>query len=218
MKHLNRANHYLVFFILLVLPLTVILTGQDIPADENTLIKVTFINNSDQDVMINTMTFDNVVSSQPLVSRSQLVLDIPQGQRIRLDYAPCPKQTLLSPLGSVNELNRTITIQNDGENLFIQERFSGQLHKGKGEKRQKQQTISEPEAERSPQCADPNQPQNKTDQIKLIDPKELKELQGPHTTRVEDPTKPAPKEQVEKTEKDKKKLKEKKDKVEKKQE
>lgn len=211
---MNVNKHFLVLFFLLLLPFSAMtVMGQDAQPVNDSPVKVTFINNSSHQITINVLSFGNIADTQALAPGANLVLNIDQGNRVRLDYEPCPKQSLLSPLGSLNELNRTVTIRNDGKNVFIQERFSGQLNKGKGQKRSKKQTISEPMADRPPNCGEKPDAQKQG-----MGPQDQNKPDHLHVTRKEDPKKPAPKEAVKKTSKklkEKKKL-DKKEKLEKK--
>jgi len=52
-------------------------------------------------------------------------LKLPSGTALRLEYGSPPYQTQISALGSLNEQLRKITIRDDGDHIFIQEKISG---------------------------------------------------------------------------------------------
>jgi hypothetical protein len=112
-------------------------------------VNVKFQNDSDHMVVIHVLSDTLIVSSQYLEPLKNLEIDVAFGNNIRLEYKPFPQRTTLSQLGSLNELYRTILIRNDGEHVFIEEKFSGQRVKGKGIKRIPKATVSDPELERN---------------------------------------------------------------------
>lgn len=148
-------------------------------------------NNSSHTVQVHILSHGTISGTYPLASKQNLELDVDFGLSIRLEYPPCPRQTTLSQMGSLNETNRNIYLRDDGENIFIQEKFSGarkETRRRAGNRRIPSNIISEPPTD----CADKPAPNN------------VKESQP---TRKEDPTKPAPKEAPKEKEKKKKKKK-----------
>ncbi len=115
------------------------------PEAQQQPVEVSFTNTSDHQVHVHLLSFDTIQETHVLEAGGDLKLDVEAGNRIRLEYATCPNRTELSPMGSVNELKRMIEIRNDGETVFIQERFEGQRVKSKGTPRIKHNVISEPE-------------------------------------------------------------------------
>lgn len=151
-------------FLLLLLCFTVFLQlgiyGED--TKEETPIKVKFQNDSDHSIAVHVLNNTMITSSQYLEPHMELEIKVAFGSRVRLDYKPKPRQTLLSQMGSLNELFRTVVIRNDGETVFIREKFSGQRVKVTGEKRIPKATISNPESERRKgRTGDPGKTQDK---------------------------------------------------------
>lgn len=133
---------FLLFLVALVQPgLYAEETNEDSP------IKVTLQNNSDQSVLVHVLAYDMIEATHSLEPGKVLELETLVGNRLRLEYAPSPHESLLSPLGSLNETNRTVSIRNDGKYIFIEEKISGQRVKGKGENRIQPRTISDPQLE-----------------------------------------------------------------------
>ena len=165
-------------------------------ADERPVV-VKFENTSDHIVRVHILSNDAVIITHILGPQNAMETEVEPGNRIRLEYDPPPHRTTLSEMGSRNELNRTVLLTNDGANLFIQERFSGQREKGKGTPRIKFPTASDPDEARGTLNA------GQTGQGNKKNPDEIK------NTRKEDPLGPEPKKQkdmgkAKKTEKDKK--------------
>lgn len=116
--------------------------GEEVPAT------VTFMNRSSRVVIVHLTAFDAIQATHPVNAGQELTIQVPFGNIIRVEYAVAPFQTTLSPIGSVNELERSVTITDQGENLFLNETFSGQRHPGKGENRRKWETVSDPDQDR----------------------------------------------------------------------
>ncbi len=135
------------------------------PTDDETPIKITFQNTSSQPVIVHVLSFDVAESTHNLEPGKTLEIAVENGRNVRLQYQPNPRQTLLGPMGSLNELFRTVTIRDDGDHLFITEKYSGQRGKRKGGKlRPKQDVVSpqpQPQLPRPPRKADPTQPEQK---------------------------------------------------------
>ena len=112
---------------------------------EDRPVVVKFDNNSDHVVHVHILTNGAVVTTHTVGPKNAMELDVVQGDRIRLEYAPPPHQTTLSEMGSRNELYRTVSLRNDGVHLFIQEKFSGQREKGIGKARMRFPTASDPQ-------------------------------------------------------------------------
>jgi hypothetical protein len=147
---------FLLFFIILVQPG---LYGSE--ADEELPIKITFQNSSDHPVLVHVISYDMIEASYNLEPKRDMEIEVAFGNKIELEYPPAPHRTVLSEMGSLNELYRTVYLRNDGEHLFIEEKFSGQRIKGKGEKRIPRPFISEPELEpRTTQKSAPDQPEH----------------------------------------------------------
>lgn len=141
---------------------------------------VKFENTSDHIVRVHILANDAVIITHILGPQNAMETEVEPGNRIRLEYDSPPHQTTLSEMGSRNELNRTVLLTNDGANLFIQERFSGQREKGKGTPRIKFPTASDPDELRgTPKAGQGNQ----------RNPVDIK------NTRKEDPLGPEPKKQ-----------------------
>jgi hypothetical protein len=149
-------------------------------------VHVTLKNNSSHTVQVHIISFGMISATYTLEAKQDMEMDVEYGHQIRLEYMPSPKETTLSQMGSLNELNRTVLLRddNDGKNIFIREKFSGSRKKPMGSRpmRIPKEIISNPQAERQMQ-----------------------------PTRIEDPAKPAPKEKKikgkEQNKKDKKKKK-----------
>lgn len=156
-------------------------TGLPTETEEDAPIKVTFENSSRFPVQVNILSYDMISDNRTVEPGSRLELAVPFGHSVRLEYQPPPHQTTLSQMGSLNERFRTVYLTNDGEHLFIREKFSGQRIKGKGTRRIKQSFISIPENQ-------PTQPTGTPDTIKE-QPEETDPNTG-KTTRKEDPTRP----------------------------
>lgn len=147
---------------LLFLPLFVQLGLNGVETSEELPIKVKFQNDSHHLVVVHVLSDTMIESSFYLEPEKRLEIDVAFGNRIRLDYEPAPQQTVLSQMGSLNELYRTVLLRNDGKHLFIQEKFSGQRVKKEGIKRIPRPTISDPELERQKLLpVDPKKSQNK---------------------------------------------------------
>ena len=173
---------------LLILPVKAVdpqLKIEPTAVEEEKPVTVLFENTSGHTVHAHILSYDIVTATHTLVPGSTLELQVEFGNVIRLEYATPPFMTTLSNLGSRDELNRKILLRNDGENLFIQEQFSGQRYKGKGQARTKHATVSDPQD--------------------ILDQQKLQQIQP---TRKEDPLGPEPKERVV-TEKKEKNLKKK---------
>ena len=163
---------------------------------------VTFKNSSSHAVRINIISTEIVTGSHDLGPKQELELKVQFGYTVQLEYNPCPKKTTLSPMGSVNELNRTVSLRDDGGNIFIQEKFSGarkQTQKRGGTRSVPGSVISTPEElcnDKPARKADPDQPQGKLKNggvnIKGINSR-MDGMDKLKKTRVEDPAKPAPK-------------------------
>jgi hypothetical protein len=103
-------------------------------------------------------------------------------------------------LGSLNETNRTVFIRNDGKTVFVEEKFSGQRVKGKGEKRIQPRTISEPELEREKGNPDADRRSGDLTGSKSSQGDPVtggKSLKKKKPTRKEDPTRPEKKKEKE---------------------
>lgn len=180
---------FLLFFIILVQPG---LYGSD--ADEELPIKITFQNSSDHPVLVHVISYDMIEASYNLEPKRDMEIEVAFGSKIQLEYPPSPHRTVLSQMGSLNELYRTVYLRNDGEHLFIEEKFSGQRGKGKGEKRIPRQFISEPELERmKTRKSAPDQPEHEKMNRELLNKKKnaksrLEKKMKP--TRKEDPDQP----------------------------
>jgi hypothetical protein len=166
--------------------------SQDVKAEEEIPIKVTFENSSRFQVKVNILSYDIIESSHTLEPHQNMEIDVQYGNAVLLEYPTPPHRTELSQMGSLNELYRRVYLRNDGDNLFIEEKFSGQRVKGKGTKRTPRATISDPNMQYfKPSTEDTLQPgKNKKQkdidsfqQQKIIEKKDKK-------TRKEDPTQP----------------------------
>jgi hypothetical protein len=142
-------------------------------AEEEKPVAVIFENTSDHTVLAHILSYDIVTATHTLVPGSKVELQVEFGSAVRLEYATPPFKTTLSNMGSRDELNRTVLLKNDGENLFIQEQFSGQRYRGKGKPRNRHATVSDPQ-----------------------DIPEQQKLQKIQPTRKEDPLGPEPKEKI----------------------
>lgn len=164
---------------LLVIPLLLQLGLAAEKNSEEPPVKIKFQNTSDHLVVAHVLSDTMIESSHYIEPGTEMEIDVAFGNRIRLDYKPKPHQSLLSQLGSLNELFRTILIRNDGKHVFIEEKFSGQRVTGEGQKRAPKGTISDPELERQKKLqrdagktknkkkdttrkSDPDKPENKT--------------------------------------------------------
>lgn len=143
-------------------------------------VTVMFENTSDHTVQAHILSYDIVTTTHTLVPGSTLELQVEFGNAVRLEYATPPFKTTLSNMGSRDELNRTVLLRNDGENLFIQERFSGQRYQGKGQARNRHAAVSDPRD--------------------IPDQQKQQKIQP---TRKEDPLGPEPKEKIVKEKKEK---------------
>lgn len=178
MKKYRKLFVLLSFFCFVVFLTAAGQTGLPAESQEDAPIKVTFENSSRFPVQVNILSYDMISGSHTVEPGSRLELDVAFGHSVRLEYQPPPHQTTLSQMGSLNERFRTVYLTNDGEHLFIREKFSGQRIKGKGRKRTKQAVISMPE----------NQPTGPANAVKE-QPKETGSDTS-KTTRKEDPTRP----------------------------
>lgn len=164
--------------------------SQDAEAGKEIPIKVTLENTSRFQVQVHILSYGTIASSYPLEPHQTMEIDVEYGNALLLEYPTPPHRTELSPLGSLNELNRRVYLRNDGDNLFIEEKFSGQREKGKGVKRIPRPTISEPGmSQYRTQGADTLQPGNKKKQ-KDIDLFQQQQKDKKKKTRKEDPTQP----------------------------
>lgn len=155
-------KHKKLLVFLLFFPVFVQLALYGMDSNEELPIKIKFQNDSDHMVVVHVLSDTMIESSQYLGPGKRLEINVAFGNRIRMEYKPSPHQTVLSQMGSLNELNRTVLIMNDGKTLFIEEKFSGQRVKGKGIKRIPGPTISDPELERQKKRpADPGKSLNK---------------------------------------------------------
>lgn len=196
MNIFKRNNKFSTLFFLLILFVAISLHGEPLESEQaagqEEPVHVTVENNSSHTVQVHIISHGMISGTYTLGSKQNLELDVDYGHSIRLEYPPCPRRTTLSQMGSLNEKNRMVYLRDDGENLFIQEKFSGarkETRNRKGQRRIPRDVISEPETD----CAD-------------------KQGSKVSATRKEDPNKPAPKVNKEKTKtkKNKKKGKEKK--------
>jgi hypothetical protein len=189
MMQLKRL--FLVFFLFFtaVFPAA----SQEAEAGEEIPIKVTFENSSRFQVQVHILSYDTIASSYTLEPQQNMEIDVEYGNAVLLEYPTPPHRTELSQMGSLNELYRKVNLRNDGDNLFIGEKFSGQRVKGKGTKRTPRATISEPGMEyHKTQGPGMVQPENKKKQ-KDIDsfPQQQKNKDKKNKkTRKEDPTQP----------------------------
>lgn len=165
-----RNKRGLVFLLFFAVFLQWGLYGVD--TKEEPPINIKFQNDSDHMVVVHVLSDTMIASSQYLEPGKKLEIDVAFGNNIRLEYKPYPQRTTLSQLGSLNELYRTILIRNDGGNVFIEEKFSGQRVKGKGIKRIPKATISDPGLERKK--TRPEDPGKGQDKKKKTDPEEKK--------------------------------------------
>lgn len=143
-------------------------------------VTVIFENTSGHTVQAHIISYEIVTATHTLAPGSTLELQVEFGNAVRLEYATPPFKTTLSNMGSRDELNRTVLLRNDGENLFIQERFSGQRYQGKGQARNRHAAVSDPQDIPDQQKQQKIQPTRKEDPLgpepkgKII--KEKKEL------------------------------------------
>jgi hypothetical protein len=185
---------FLLFFIILVQPG---LYGSDV--DEEIPIKITFQNSSDHPVLVHVISYGMIEASYNLEPKRDMEIEVAFGSKIQLEYPPAPHRTVLSQMGSLNELYRNVYLRNDGEHLFIEEKFSGQRVKGKGEKRIPRPFISDPELERrKSRISAPDQPEHEKINMEGFDKKKnakslLEKKMKP--TRKEDPDQPENKEE-----------------------
>jgi len=141
-KMMQLKRVFLVFFLIFTALFPA--AGQETAAGEEVPIKVTFENSSNFQVQVQILSYDSIASSYTLEPHQNMEIDVQYGNAILLEYPTPPHRTELSQMGSLNELYRQVFLRNDGENLFIEEKFSGQRVKGKGAKRPPRATISEP--------------------------------------------------------------------------
>lgn len=166
--------------------------SQDVKAEEEIPIKVTFENSSHFQVLVHILSYDTISSSYTLEPNQHMDIDVEYGNAVLLEYPTPPHRTELSQMGSLNELYRKVYLRNDGDNLFIQEKFSGQRVKGNGPKRSPRATISDPNMQYfRPKTKDTIRPENNKKQ------KDIDSFQQQKTnekkdkkTRKEDPTQP----------------------------
>lgn len=184
----TNAQRGLTILIMLLLVLPVVQWAQDA---EDMPVTVRLTNNSGQSVKVHVTSFDMSEAMHQLEPGQDMELEVPFGKVLRLEYPSKPYKTTLSPLGSLNETNRTITVRADGEHLFIQEQFSGQRSKGTGELRNKWGTVSDPEIHRANNPSQPPEAERK-DNTAEIPPDAIM------PKRKEDPDKPAPKDLLKK--------------------
>jgi hypothetical protein len=164
--------------------------GQETVAGEDVPIKVTFENSSRFQVQVHILSYDTIASSYTVEPHQNMEIDVQYGNAVLLEYPTAPHRTELSQMGSLNELYRKVFLRNDGDNLFIEEKFSGQRVKGKGTKRAPRSTISDPGTQYfRTQGQDSVQPGNKKKQ-KDIDTFQQKKNKKDKKTRKEDPTQP----------------------------
>jgi hypothetical protein len=189
MMQLKRL--FLVFFLFFtaVFPAA----SQEAEAGEEIPIKTTIENSSRFQVQVHILSYGAIAVSYTLEPRQNMEIDVEYGHAVLLEYPTPPHRTELSPMGSLNELYRRVYLRNDGDNLFVEEKFSGQRIKGKGKRRAPRATISEPDLA-SPRNLEPGnvQPGNKKKQ-KDIDNFRLKQKNKDKKnkkTRKEDPTQP----------------------------
>jgi hypothetical protein len=122
--------------------------GTDVDSVEMELpVRVSINNGSSHPVEVQILSFDTISETHPMAPGSHLELEVKYGHVVRLEYAPCPRRTTFSQIGSLNELNRTIHLRDDGDYIFVQEKFSGSRKQGRGNLRSPREIISEPEAE-----------------------------------------------------------------------
>jgi hypothetical protein len=190
MIQLKRVVWILFLFSIVLVPVY----GQEQEAGREVPVKVTFENSSRFEVQIHIIAYDMVVSSHMLNPNQNLDIDVEFGHAIRLEYPTSPHQTQLSQMGSVNELYRTVYLRNDGDNLFIEEKFSGQRIQGKGSKRSPAATISEPNLalpiNREPDTIQPENKKNKIDIGSIKQQRQNARDKKNKKTRKEDPTQP----------------------------
>jgi hypothetical protein len=173
--------------------------AQEVVAGEDVPIKVTFDNNSRFQVQVHILSYDSIASSYTLEPHQNMEIDVQYGNAVLLEYPTPPHRTELSQMGSLNELYRRVFLRNDGDNLFIEEKFSGQRVKGKGTKRTPRATISDPGTEYfNTQGPNTLQPGNKKKQ-KDIDSVQQQKNKKNKKTRKEDPTQPENKKEKKRT-------------------
>lgn len=182
---------FLVFFLFFTAVFSA--ASQEAEAGEEVPIKVTFENSSRFQVKVNILSYDIIASSYTLEPHQNMEIDVQYGNAVLLEYPTPPHRTELSQMGSLNELYRRVYLRNDGDNLFIEEKFSGQRVKGKGTKRTPRATISEPGMEYfRPPGQDTLQPENKKKQkdIDSFQQQQKNKDKKDKKTRKEDPTQP----------------------------
>ena len=118
MTKFKKLSLFLCLAVFLQLSVLGVDTKEEVP------IKIKFQNESDHSIAVHVLADTMITSSQYLEPHMELEIDVAFGSRVRLDYKPKPRQTLLSQMGSLNELYRTVLIRNDGKTVFIQEKFS----------------------------------------------------------------------------------------------
>ena len=189
MVQLKRV--FLVFFLLFTALIPAV--SQETAAGEEIPIKVTFENSSNFQVLVHILSYDSIASSYTLEPHQNMEIDVQYGNAVLLEYPTPPHRTELSQMGSLNELYRQVFLRNDGENLFIEEKFSGQREKGKGTKRPPRATISEPGMEYFKTQGQDTLPPGNIKKQKDIDKSQQKQKnkdKKDKKTRKEDPTQP----------------------------
>ena len=166
--------------------------GQDVKAEEEIPIKVTFENTSRFQVQVHILSYDTISSTYTLEPNQTMDIDVEYGNAVLLEYPTPPHRTELSQMGSLNELYRKVYLRNDGGNLFIQEKFSGQRVKGNGPKRSLRATISDPNTQYFKPREKDNLPPGTIKKQKDIDIFEKQKVneKKDKKTRKEDPTQP----------------------------
>jgi hypothetical protein len=193
-KYKWRTVFVLLFLLVFVQPG---LRGEETDDDP---IKIKLQNDSDHAVLVHVLAFDMIEDTHSLEPGKVIEIDAAFGNRIRLEYAPSPHETLLSNLGSLNETNRSVFIRNDGKTVFIEEKFSGQRVKGKGDKRIQPRTISDPELEREKKKGGIDRDPASTTSVQgdQQDPvTDKKSMKRKKSTRKEDPSQPEKKKKKE---------------------
>jgi hypothetical protein len=187
-KMMQLKRLFLVFFVFFTALVPAV--SQETVAGEDVPIKVTFENSSRFQVQVHILSYDTIASSYTVEPRQNMEIDVQYGNALLLEYPTPPHRTELSQMGSLNELYRKVFLRNDGDNLFIEEKFSGQRVKGKGTKRAPRATISEPGTEyfrtRGPDTLPPGNKKKQKD----IDSFQQQKNKKDKKTRKEDPTQP----------------------------
>jgi hypothetical protein len=146
-------------------------------------------------VLVHILSYDTISSTYTLEPNQHMDIDVEYGNAVLLEYPTPPHRTELSQMGSLNELYRKVYLRNDGDNLFIQEKFSGQREKGNGPQRSIRATISDPNTQYfKPQEKDTLPPGTieKQKDIDIFEKQKINEKKD-KKTRKEDPTQPVPK-------------------------